>query len=307
MSDTKVSVIIPVYNTGEYLKEAIDSILSQTLDGIEIIAVNDGSTDNSAEILDGYGDRITVITKKNAGQAAARNDALKIAGGRYIYFMDSDDWIDADTLERCYELCERDNLDFCFFDGVSFGEEETGSGWQDYHRAALYGGIRKGHEAMAEMLKDGRYRCTVCMSLFRMSFLQKYGIRFRAGIIHEDELFSAQVYFNANRIESLNAEFYHRRLRGESTMTRKFSKRNVDGYMTVIAGCLEYVRTVAPEARKACRRLVSTILLSMMQNGYSLPAAEKMRVVGAVIRHPYSFRFRPFCILLLKGLVKRGS
>ena len=300
MAEIKVSVIIPVYNTGEYLREAIDSVLAQTLDNVETIVVNDGSTDNSADIIDGYGDRITVISKKNAGQAAARNDALKIAKGRYIYFMDSDDWIDSDTLERCYDLCERDNLDFCFFDAVSFGEEETGSGWQDYHRAAYYPGIRKGYEAMSEMLKDGRYRCSVCMSLFRTAFLEKFGIRFHPGIIHEDELFSAQVYFNANRIESLDAEFYHRRLRGESTMTKKFGKRNVDGYMTVIDGCLEYVRTVAPDAGKACRQLVSTILLSMMQNGYQLPLREKMRIVAAVLGHPYSFKFRPFCVLLLK-------
>ncbi len=300
MSDIKVSVIIPVYNTGEYLREAIDSVLAQTLDSVETIVVDDGSTDDSAGIIAEYGDRVTVISKKNAGQAAARNDALKIAGGRYIYFMDSDDWIDPDTLERCYDLCERDNLDFCFFDAVSFGEEETGSGWQDYHRAAYYLGIRVGYEAMSEMLKDGKYRCSVCMSLFKTAFLNKFGIRFKPGIIHEDELFSAQVYFNANRIESLDAEFYHRRLRGESTMTKKFSKRNVDGYMTVIDGCFEYVRNVAPGARKACRQLVSTILLSMMQNGYRLPFREKMRIAGTVIRHPYSFKFRPFCILLLK-------
>lgn len=305
MQEKLVSVIVPTYNTGEYLREALDSILSQTLENIETIVVDDGSTDDTPRILEEYKDRVTVITKKNAGQAAARNDAMKIASGKYIFFMDSDDWIEPDTLERCYELCERDNLDFCFFDGVSFGDELTGSKWQDYHRAASYKGVRKGYEIMYEMLKDGKYRCTVCMSLFRTSFLNKFKTRFHSGIIHEDELFSAQVYFNANRIESINAEFYHRRLRGNSIMTRKFGKRNVDGYMTVIDGCFEHVRTIAPRAKKTCRRLVSTILLSMMHNGYALPANEKVRIVKAVFRHPYSFRLKPFCILMLKGFVKK--
>lgn len=302
MSAATVSVIIPVYNTGEYLREALDSVLAQTLDNVETIVVNDGSSDSSAAVIEEYRDRITVISKeKNAGQAAARNDAMKIAGGKYIYFMDSDDWIEPETLKCCYELCERDNLDFCFFDGVSFGEKESGSGWQDYHRSAMYAGVRKGHETMCEMLADGKYRCTVCMSLFRASFLNKYKLKFQSGIIHEDELFSALVYFNANRIESLEAEFYHRRLRGDSTMTRKFDRRNVDGYLTVVDSCIEYVRTFTPDARRACRLLVSTIMLSMMHNGYMLPFNEKKRIVKAVMKHPYSFRFKPFCILLLKG------
>ena len=182
MSAPAVSVIIPVYNTAEYLREALDSVLGQTLKDIEIIAVNDGSTDGSDAILQEYSDRITVISKQNAGQAAARNDALRIARGEFIFFMDSDDMIRPETLERCLDLCRRDNLDFAFFDAASFGAEC----WQDYHRAAHYPGVLSGPETMAQMLSDGRYRCSVCMSLFRAESIR--GIEFYSGIIHEDEL-----------------------------------------------------------------------------------------------------------------------
>ena len=294
-----VTVIIPVYNTAEYVCEAIDSVLAQTLPDIEVIAVDDGSTDGSAALLQSYGDRITVITKANGGQAAARNDALAVAHGDYICFLDSDDTLQPNTLERCHALCERDQLDFVFFDARSFGPgADSESGWQDYHRAAHYPGIRRGPSTMQAMLHDGRYRCSVCMSLFRTAFLQRIGARFYPGIIHEDELFSALVYFRAERIEAIDAEFYNRRVRGESTMTKRFSRRNVDGYLTVIREAAAYVD--GSETRQAYRLLVQSILLSLMHNGWCLPAKEKRRIIACLLRHPYAFRLRPFAILLLK-------
>ena len=296
MNRPKVSVIIPVYNTAEFLQEALDSVYAQTLENVEIIAVNDGSTDGSAEILERNSDKITVISKQNAGQAAARNDALAIARGEFIYFMDSDDAIRPDTLERCLETCLRDNLDFAFFDATSFGAQQTGSSWQDYHRAAFYPGILSGPETMSKMLDEGKYRCSVCMSLFRADFIK--GMEFHSGIIHEDELFSARVYFKAKRIEGIPEEFYLRRLRADSTMTRRFSSRNVDGYLTVVREAPGYAGS--PEAKKACRKLVGAIFLSLMHNGWSLPFAQKMRIISSLAAHPYAFRLKPFCILLFK-------
>lgn len=296
----KVSVIIPVYNTKDFLRQALDSALAQTLDDVEVIAVDDGSNDGSGDILSEYSDRIRVIKKSNAGQAAARNDALGAASGRYVYFMDSDDIIEPDTLEKCFELCEKDKLDFAFFDASSFGGASKDSAWADYHRAAFYPGIRDGVETMERMLEDKRYRCSVCMSLFRKSFLDSNGIRFMPGIIHEDELFSALVYFNARRIEGIPTDFYLRRIRNDSTMTSAFSKRNVDGYLTVIRETDRYVAQKAPYAGNANRLLVKSIMLALMQNGYLLGAKDKLRILAALAAHPYSFRFKPFCILLFK-------
>ena len=101
----KISIIIPVYNTEEYLRECLDSVIEQTLKDIEIILVDDGSTDNSGKICDEYREkdtRITVIHQENRGQGKARNEALKISNGEYIGFIDSDDWIDLDFYEKLY-------------------------------------------------------------------------------------------------------------------------------------------------------------------------------------------------------------
>lgn len=97
-----ISVIIPVYNVESYLKRCLDSVINQSYQDLEIILIDDGSTDNSSKICDEYASndpRVIVIHKQNAGQAAARNDGINIAKGEYIAFVDSDDWIELDMYE----------------------------------------------------------------------------------------------------------------------------------------------------------------------------------------------------------------
>lgn len=110
----KISIVVPVYNVEEYLVQCIESMISQTLEEIEIILIDDGSVDNCGLICDSYAGRdtrIQVIHKRNEGLSAARNDGLKIASGKYILFVDSDDWIDTDYCQKLYENAEEEN--FC--------------------------------------------------------------------------------------------------------------------------------------------------------------------------------------------------
>ena len=110
----KLSVIIPVYNVENYLRECLDSITSQTVKDIEIICIDDGSTDNSPKILKEYqkkDSRIKIITKENGGQASARNLGIKKAQGEYIAFIDSDDFIESEMLEKLYTKAKDNNLD----------------------------------------------------------------------------------------------------------------------------------------------------------------------------------------------------
>ena len=118
INSIKVSVIMPVYNSGEYLKTAVDSILSQSLKEIELILVDDGSTDGSSERCDEYAakdSRVVVIHQKNGGICNARNAALKIAKGEYIGFSDHDDEYLPGLLEDNYSICVNNNLDFVKF------------------------------------------------------------------------------------------------------------------------------------------------------------------------------------------------
>lgn len=102
---SKVTIIIPVYNVEKYLEKCLNSVICQTLKDIEIICVNDGSTDNSQQILKEYAqkdERIKIVDKKNGGLSSARNAGLDAATGEYCYFLDSDDWIELNTLEKLY-------------------------------------------------------------------------------------------------------------------------------------------------------------------------------------------------------------
>ena len=110
----KVSVIVPVYNTQDYLNECIDSVLNQSLADFELICIDDGSTDASLEILKDYekkDNRIQVFSQKNSGLAASRNAGLNVAQGEYVLFLDSDDYLKSDTLEKLYNQAIENNLD----------------------------------------------------------------------------------------------------------------------------------------------------------------------------------------------------
>ena len=121
----KISVIIPVYNTGKYLAECLDSVINQTLADIEIICINDGSTDNSSEILDKYAEqdsRIKIINQKNSGVVIARNNAIKCAAGKYIYPLDSDDIIAKDCLEKLYNKITHSKYRVVMHNAKTFGQ-----------------------------------------------------------------------------------------------------------------------------------------------------------------------------------------
>ncbi len=127
--EPKISVIIPVYNVEKYLRECLDSVINQTLKDIEIICVNDGSTDNSLEILKEYekqDSRIKIIDKKNEGAAAARNLGLKSATGDYVIFFDSDDYMEFMALEKLYQNITDNNADISICKSYEFydGDEE---------------------------------------------------------------------------------------------------------------------------------------------------------------------------------------
>lgn len=111
-----ISVVVPVYNTNKYIRRCIDSILSQSFSDFELIVVDDGSPDNCGEICDQYSEkdkRVRVLHQDNAGVSAARNNGVKIAKGDYITFIDSDDWVDQNFLQRMYSVCESNNAQMC--------------------------------------------------------------------------------------------------------------------------------------------------------------------------------------------------
>ena len=242
MQNPKISVIIPVYNVQEYLHECIDSVLHQTMQDFEIICIDDGSTDASGLILQEYkkaDDRVKLFFQTNEGASAARNVGIKAAQGEYIYFLDSDDYIEPDTLETACKELDAKNLDIVYFDTVAFGEAGINQDVVDtknlrYTRNCAYTEIYTGEALLCKMLANRDYIGLVWKQVIRRDFLRKNQVWFYDGIIHEDELFTLQTMLLAPRVAYIHQVFHHRRLRENSVMGQPLAFRSVYGVFICI-------------------------------------------------------------------------
>lgn len=313
----RVSVVIPVYNTEAYVEEAVRSIMNQTLKDIEIIIIDDGSTDNSSSIIAEISEedsRINIYSQNNCGLSLTRNRGIEYALGEYIYFMDSDDVLDPNALKTCYMLAIERNLDFVFFDSVSFSDEGIALSDSTYFRSFLFDEdkVYTGLDMLNRMLDSNIYRASVCLNFINHKFLKKYKLRFFPGIIHEDELFTSQLYLFANRVSCIKETFYKRRLRSESIMTKKFSTPNIEGYLTVV-GELKLLSKKEVTFRATVDRLISYILNSAIYNSKELSLIHRLKVFVFCLEHQLVqyLEIKNIFVLLfpflvtLKGILKR--
>lgn len=253
-----VSVIIPLYNVEAYVGQCLDSVVNQTLKSVEIICVDDGSQDRSAEIAEEYRKKypnVKLIRKENGGLSSARNAGLDAAQGRYVYFLDSDDYIEPETLEELCARADQDELDIVYFNTYLFFENdqirEKNQNYVDYYtRKGSYRKVLSGQAMFAAMRKNREFLPSVCLQMFRRELIEDHGLRFYNGIIHEDNLFSFQCMILARRADYCKKSYYHRRMHGDSIMTVGKSIRNVEGYLVCYEEMLTFLhgKQIDPEA-----------------------------------------------------------
>lgn len=282
MALPKVSVIIPVYNTERYVTAAIESILEQTLKDIEIIIIDDGSTDYSLKLVSqiaALDKRIQLFSKKNEGPSEARNMGLKIAKGQYIYYMDSDDLLEKDALWTCYERCEKNKLDFVFFDATAFKEDLTESVNDYYTRSDILREetIYKGDEVLSLLMDVNLYRSAVWLCFVRREYLDSIGLRFFPGIIHEDELYSGILHIHAKRVEYLSQPFFRRRIRPNSITSNKFSTKNMSCYYVVLSELMKYADKENGKHKPIIDKLCAYILNPAIYRASSFSFLERLR------------------------------
>lgn len=230
-----ISVIIPVYNVEKYLEECIDSVLSQTYKNYEIILVDDGSTDSSPEICDKYAseyENISVIHKENHGLSHTRNAGLTVAHGEYVYFLDSDDYIDSDAFTMLAEAIEKEKSDFLFFDSWSFEDTQRNFNIpQNYVRKKCYG-TDSGLEMMEKLCENKDFHTAIPLFFFKNSFIREEKLSFIEGVIYEDVLFAYQAFCKAKRVTHINSPIYFRRYRPNSIMT---SNKTIQHFNSIVA------------------------------------------------------------------------
>lgn len=208
----KVSIIIPVYNTAEYLDQCLNSILNQSLKELEIIIINDGSTDDSTEILRKYKEKhpeiITLIEQENQGMSVARNKGIDLAKGKYLGFVDSDDWINEDMYFKMVSLAEQNESDIVICNTV------------DHHSDY------KVHHEAAKFTSKFTVTPSACNKLFLRSYIGN--LRFPPGLWYEDFCFTSIALLDTEKISTIEEYFYNCHVRPVSIMTNHNSTRNLD-------------------------------------------------------------------------------
>lgn len=240
----KVSVIVPVYNVEPYLEECLDSICNQTLREIEILCVNDGSTDESPSILAQYAERdcrIQILHQENQGLSAARNAGVRMSCGQYLYFCDSDDYIERDALQYLYAMAEQYEAQLIFFNHIPFADDGVDSQRlreaRTYaHRWGGYSAICSGSEMMKQMLRNGGWIVTAWGSMIRHDYFLEKQLEFPVGLLYEDNLYTFQATFLADRVCYAPRALYHYRIRKDSIMSRHPAWKSMKSYFATILG-----------------------------------------------------------------------
>lgn len=223
-----VSVVVPIYNVEQYLERCIDSVLRQTYSNLEIILVDDGSLDNSGSICDKYAledKRIVVLHKVNGGLSDARNAGLQIIKGKYVFFVDSDDWIHADAIRILCEkmiLCDSDivigdfmqSMDYTNSFNMEFREENV----KAYELTTM--------QALEEMLKQEKFTCSVCGRLFKAELFEN--VEFPVGKLYEDQGTTYKLFLKANKICFVDLPLYVYFVRNGSIQNSDFKVENMD-------------------------------------------------------------------------------
>lgn len=223
--DIDISVIVPVYNVADYLEECVNSLVDQTKDNIEIILVDDGSTDSSKEICNKVAqryDNIKVIHKVNGGLSSARNAGIDIANGRYLAFVDSDDWVHKDMLKVMFELATKNDADIVQCDFLRVNSIEQINNIDDNSDYKILSNI----ESLCELHEETYVNTILAWNkIYRKELFDE--IRYPNGKIHEDELTTYKLIYKANKIIKTNRVLYYYRYNTNSITTANFSEKKL--------------------------------------------------------------------------------
>ncbi|MBR5427937.1 MAG: glycosyltransferase [Clostridia bacterium] len=234
-----ISVIIPVYNTQDYIEHCVRSVLSQTYSDLQVILVDDGSPDDSGRIIDAFEDpRVLVIHQENGGLSAARNTGLDNATGEYIGFIDGDDFVEPDMFETLLGAMDSAQADIaqCGYiaDDLTVGEFDRGDG-----KIRVF----DRDDAILSLVRNDVFEQVVWNKLYKREVIGD--IRFHVGKFHEDEFFSWRVFYNSKKIADINRICYHYVQRAGSIMGQKFSAKRLHALEALLERTKEF-KTLLP-------------------------------------------------------------
>lgn len=305
---SKISIIVPVYNVKEeYFEKCINSIINQTLKDIEIIIVDDGSINGISKNCRRFADnddRIVFIQQRNQGVSVARNNAIKIATGEYIMFVDSDDWLEVNACERLYKYT-RNGIDLVIGRNYSYLEEEKEEIKTNF-KGAKVNEIADKKEIYKMLLVDSRknkyaYMATPWAKLYKLQFLKENDVLFKNNLkIGEDMVFNLDAMVFANKIIVVDEIVYHYRIHNNSTgyrLAEKIEENSANTYKYLEKKNKEYNLELMSEIYYYKIRLLDNILK------YGKKISGSLKEIKRIINEPiYSEAIEKIDV---KMLVKR--
>lgn len=290
MENALVSVVMPVYNIEKYLSEAVESILRQTYPHWELILVDDGSKDKSGKICDAFAtrdERIHVIHQENHGASAARNAGVTAAKGKYLFFVDGDDFLVDDAMEVLLQRAEETDADCIFFLSRLF-EDETGKtrAFTAYRQEDFAEG-QTGPETLRNLLQGCTYETIPWGYLIRKDGPKDLNLRFYDGLLLEDELFTLQFLLQCDKISFLDRVcYFHREWQGSTMCTGEGNPRRVRSLVIILEEFLNlYELYREDETKKDCLDVrTEDDFLRLLALYYECGFLEQCKV-GASMKH----------------------
>lgn len=289
MKEPLVSIIVPTYNVERYIEECINSILAQTYKNIEVLLIDDGSTDATPYLLKQYEKQLHVtINSQNQGQGAVRNQGIKEADGEYVLFVDADDWIEPITVETLVHKALATDADLVRFNGQSFFDGEAtleNEGQYNFSKVLSETEVYKDSTILPKVQKS--YSASPCLYLIKKVLLTENDIQFPEGILHEDEYFSTKVFIHTQVMTYVNQFLYHRRYRVASTMTEStpnHKKKSFESYLKVFKLIEDdYYSDQYNEQQKAfLKRQLLSIYNGLQQSSVKLSRKKKLNNLKSI-------------------------
>lgn len=270
----KISLIIPIYNVEQYVERCILSCSNQNIDisEYEIIVIDDGSPDNSIDIVERLARKninIKIFSQKNQGLSQARNKGLEIAKGEYVWFIDSDDWIEENCILELYNICHEFNLDVLLFDAIDF----------DGNIFKIRNTITQNVCDVIEgkqYLNSNNIIFPVCFKVFKREFLIENSIYFLKNIFHEDNEFTPRMFYFANRVMCINKPLYYV-FHNPNSITRSVNPQKAYDLIEIAMSYVNFIdqNKVDKKIRVLFINLIGLVLNSSLAEIFFMNKSEK--------------------------------
>lgn len=294
----KISIIIPAYNVELYLEECLTSIINQTYTNLEIIVVDDGSTDGTAKIIEKFANkdkRISIITEPNGGASMARNSGIQLAKGKYILFVDSDDILENNAIDVFYKTAITQQSDIVIGNALNY--LQNGNKIKYFYRNKELNNITiEGKRCFVELMKNNSFFPMVYLYFINREFLLNNQLYFEEGIIYEDELWSLKSVLSANNISLIDSYHYLYRQRKGSIMDSTRIEHRLISYLVIAKNMHQFILDSLDEIKE--KEIVGYAYIKIFRLFHDLMSLQG----SSEITHAYITYFSDLLIIIYPKL-----